>query len=80
MNQTTKQQIKQFMNQLEGIKSSVEKIQDEEMKYFHNIPENLQGGVLSKMSIESIDKLDGALTNLSDTIRFLDMAKTYDIL
>lgn len=80
MNKNKRQMIQEVINQLEGIKSSIAKIQEEEEKYFHDTPENIKGGVLSKLSVDIIDGLDGALDNLSDSIYCLDKVKKCTIL
>lgn len=72
MNKQRKTLIKNNINELQNIKSSIEGILFDEECYFDNMPENLQGSIRGEESEEAIDLLNEVIENLSDCISSLE--------
>lgn len=52
--------------ELENLESDVESIQDEEIEYRDNMPENLQGSEKYEVADSACDSLESAKDTLSD--------------
>lgn len=65
MNKIRRKNLQSIIDQLEGLRDSIEDLQSEEEAYRDNIPENMQDS-------ERYEKADAACSNLSDAVDELE--------
>ena len=65
MNKIRRKNLQSIIDQLEGLRDSIEDLQAEEEAYRDNIPENMQDS-------ERYEKADAACCNLSDAVDELE--------
>ena len=65
MNKIRRKNLQSIIDQLEGLRDSIEDLQAEEEAYRDNIPENMQDS-------ERYEKADAACSNLSDAVDELE--------
>lgn len=56
----------EFQGKLEGVKSEIEVIRDEEQEYYDNMPESFQNGEKGQASQSAIDALEEVIGNMED--------------
>lgn len=71
MNKERRKNIQDVVEQLEGLKTTLEELQGEEEEYRDNIPENLQGSERYEKADEACDALNDAVNSLEDIISSL---------
>lgn len=71
MNNDRRKEIKNIYSQLDVINMMIERIKDDEQDYYDNIPENLQGGLRADRSLDYIETLEDAISDIEDVISSL---------
>ncbi len=71
MNKKRRKNIQDVVEQLEGLKTTLEELQGEEEEYRDNIPENLRGSERYEKADEACDALSDAVSALEDVISSL---------
>lgn len=66
MNKLRRQELGKLCEQIEALKDGLGFIQDDEIEYHDNIPDNLQGGWRYEASEEAIDLMDSAISALEE--------------
>lgn len=74
MNNPRRKALREIIEQLEELKSSLEDIQSEEEGYRDNIPENMQGGGRYEQSEEAISNIEDAVSGLEEVIGSIESA------
>lgn len=72
MNKKRRQQLRDWMDQLEKLKYNLEMIQWDEESYYNAIPENLQSGENAMNSEDAIDKIADAIMSLEEAIEVIE--------
>ena len=72
MNKIRRTKIKEQIEAMEIIKSSIEDILDEEQDAFDNMPESLQYSERGETSQEAIDSMENVLSSLEDILEELE--------
>jgi len=72
MNKQRRTKLQNLSSDLEGIKSSLEEIRDEEQDYYDNIPENLQGSERADEAENIINVLEEAAGAIEDIIQSIN--------
>jgi len=72
MNKIRRIKIKEQIEAMEIIKSSIEDILDEEQDAFDNMPESLQYSERGETSQDSIDAMENVLSSLEDILEELE--------
>lgn len=68
MNNERRKRIRDIINRLEEIKSSLEDVLSDEEWAFDNMPENLQGSTRGETMEETIDDMNDALDSIGEAI------------
>ncbi len=71
MNKERRKNIQAVVEQLDGLKTTLEELQGEEEEYRDNIPENLRGSERYEKADEACDALSDAVSALEDVISTL---------
>ena len=72
MNNTRRQQLRKWLEDMENIKSELETICSDEQDYFDNMPENLQGSQRGCDSEEAIEQMEEAVSSIEDAINIIE--------
>ena len=72
MNKNRRQQLREWIKRIEGIKSELESICSDEEMYFDSMPENLQGGTNGMNSEEAIDQMNEAVASIEEAIETIE--------
>lgn len=68
MNKKGKKQIEEIITGLEGYKSQIENLQNEEEEKFDNMPEGLQESERGEVMQDAIDNLSSAADGIEESI------------
>lgn len=74
MNNLRRKSLRDIIEQLEELNSSLEEIQKDEEEYCDNIPENLLGSVRYEKAAEAVDNISDAVSGLEDVLSSLEAA------
>lgn len=74
MNNTRRKHLRDLIEKMEGIKSEIEEIRNEEEEYYNNMPEAFQDGDKGDRAQTVIEYLDEAMTAAGDVIENLTSA------
>ena len=66
MNNTRRKALRDILDQLEALKTSIEDFQEEEQEAFDNLPEGLQDSEKGETMYNAIDNLESALSSLEE--------------
>lgn len=72
MNKARRQQLRKWLEDIEGIKSELETICSDEQDYFDNMPENLQGSQRGSDAEEAIEQMNEAVEYIEDAISIIE--------
>ncbi len=75
MNKDRRKSIDALISQIEGVKSAIEGIRDEEQQSLDNLPEAMQDGGLGQKMPEAVDNLESAMDVLDEAVNSLEEAK-----
>lgn len=75
MNDKNRKQIQKWIDNLEEIKTGIEKMVFEETEKYDNMPESLQETERGESIQEAIENLDSSTMSIDDTIEYLQEAK-----
>lgn len=71
MNNNRRKEIRNVIEQLEGLQCQMENIRDDEQDYIDNIPENLQGSERCETAETAVENLDLAIESFEELINNL---------
>ena len=71
MNAERRKRITELVTLLEGLKTDIEAVQQEEQDYYDNMPENLQGSEKGQAAEAAADNLDEAAQAIESAIDYL---------
>lgn len=74
MNKIRRKNLQTIIDQLEGLKGSLEDLLAEEEEYRDNIPENMQESERYEKADEACDNLSGAVDSLEEAISSIEAA------
>lgn len=74
MNKERRKTIREIMEQIEELKSSLEDCQWDEEEYRDNIPENLQGSERYEKADNAVSNIEDAVSNLEEVLSSLEEA------
>ena len=72
MNNQRRKEISEVVKSLVYLKEKIERITDDELDYYDNMPENLHGSMRGMDSEEAIDSLNEAMEAIDEAIGNLD--------
>lgn len=72
MNNKRRQQLKEWIKNMEQKKRELEKILSDEEDYFDMMPENLQGSMNGMSSEEAIDKMNDAVVCIEEAVEAIE--------
>lgn len=68
MNNNRRKEIRNVIEQLEGLQCQIENIRDDEQDYIDNIPENLQESERHETAKTAVENLDLAIESFGELI------------
>lgn len=68
MNNNRRKEIRNVIEQLEGLQCQIENIRDDEQDYIDNIPENLQESERHETAETAVENLDLAIESFDELI------------
>lgn len=74
MNKPRRKALNEIYDQLQTLKDELEAINEEEIEYRDNIPENMQGGERYEKAENACDNLDSALCSIQDALDYIESA------
>jgi hypothetical protein len=72
MNAQRRKRIGEIIILLEGIKTDIEAVQEEEQNYYESMPENLQAGDKGQVAEAAADSLQQAVDEVDNAINSLN--------
>lgn len=75
MNDKNRKQIQKWIDNLEEIKTGIEKMVFEETEKYDNMPESLQETERGESIQEAIENLDSSTMSIDESIEYLQEAK-----
>lgn len=72
MNNSRRQQLKRWIQEMEIIKHKLEAICEEEEMAFDSMPEGLQGTLNGMNSEEAIEKMNDAISCVEDAVNYIE--------
>ena len=72
MNKNRRQQLREWIEKMDSIKSELESILFDEENYFDSMPENLQGSMNGMNSEEAIDKINDAIACIEEAVESIE--------
>ena len=72
MNNSRRQQLKKWIQEVEIIKHKLEAICEEEEMAFDSMPEGLQGTLNGMNSEEAIEKMNDAISCVEDAVNYIE--------
>lgn len=75
MNNARRKRICKIADALNGLKSQIDELHEEEQEAFENIPESLHGTERYEIAENAVDMLESASSGLEDVISFLEDAE-----
>ncbi len=75
MNKDRRAAIAKLADELEGIRSQIEDLQNEEQEYYDNMPESFQSGDKGQAAEAAAEALSSAVDSVQDAISSLESAQ-----
>ena len=72
MNKNRRQQLREWIERMDIIKSELESICSDEEEHFEMMPENLQGSPNGMNSEEAIDKMNDAISYIEEAVEAIE--------
>ena len=72
MNKNRRQQLRNWINRIDIIKSELESILSDEEMYFDSMPENLQSSTNGMNSEEAINKMYEAIESIEEAVESVE--------